>query len=118
MHAGLAHAMAEIWGKINGFGHLQQKSEQKRDLKKKQFVWTCRLFPQIFTKKSQVWALGTDWERIWPFQIFGYLDVWAKKRIMTGTQQEIQQDLHTENSLSGHANFPPKKRRFRPLELI
>jgi len=46
---------------------------------------TCRLFSQIYTKKSQVWAFGTDLEEIWPFQIFGYLGFWAKKRIMAGT---------------------------------
>jgi hypothetical protein len=41
--------------------------------------------PNLY-KKSQVWAFGTDFEWIWPFQIFGYLGVWAKKQIMAGTQ--------------------------------
>jgi hypothetical protein len=52
----------------------------------KQPIRTCRLFSQIYTKKSQVWAFGIDLEQIWPFQKFGYLGVWAKKRILAGTQ--------------------------------
>ena len=35
-------------------------------------------FPPNLDKKSQVLAFGTDLEWIWPFQIFGYLGVWAK----------------------------------------
>jgi hypothetical protein len=43
---------------------------------KKQPVETYQLFPQIYTKKSQVWAFGTDFEwilaipNIW---LFGHL---------------------------------------------
>ena len=53
---------------------------------KKQPDRTCRLFSPNLYKKSQVWAFGTDFERIWSFQISGYFDVWPKKRIMAGTQ--------------------------------
>jgi hypothetical protein len=35
-------------------------------------------------KKTHIWAFGTDLGWIWPFQIFGYLAVWAKK-IVAGT---------------------------------
>jgi hypothetical protein len=50
----------------------------------KQPVWHVDFFPKL-DKKSQVRGFGTDLERTWPFQIFGYLGIYTKKWIMAGT---------------------------------
>ena len=82
LHAGeLARAIANLRGNTDGFGHFGTKIGVEMRFEKKQPVRTCRLFSQIYTKKSQLWAFGTDLERIWPFQIFGCLGVWANNEL-------------------------------------
>jgi hypothetical protein len=43
-------------------------------------------FSQIWNKKSQDLRSGTGLEQIWKIQIFGYMDIYAKKAISEYTQ--------------------------------
>ena len=38
-------------------------------------------FSLIRQTKSQVWSFGNNLGLIWPFQIFGYLGIWAKNEL-------------------------------------
>ena len=57
----LVHAMAEIWGKIEGFRHLEQKSELKRDLEEKNSLSRHADFPQSYTKNHRFGYLEPIW---------------------------------------------------------
>ena len=57
----LVHAMAEIWGKIEGFGHLEQKLELKRDLEEKTACPDMSTVPQSYTKNHRFSYLEPIW---------------------------------------------------------
>ncbi len=66
----------EIW---NEFG-VEPKFGQNKPCPEKP------VFFQNFGKKTHKSMFGTDLEAIWRFQIFGYLDIWTDRQIVTGRQ--------------------------------